>query len=164
MEEKTPRRTFNGLGFCLSALRVWQWSSSCLVYASFGLLYNYIVHNRLGENSRMKGVQILVCEPESYRYLICDGANDPFQGLMALVYSTLVICFVHIFKSMNKSSWRVFAIISVPGDIMIMALFLAKITLLSVAGLPATCRGLTREDCKAIHEARMVCMLTVVST
>lgn len=49
------------MGFCLTAIRIWQWSSSFFVYASFSLLYDHIQKNRLGANDRMRGVQILVC-------------------------------------------------------------------------------------------------------
>lgn len=49
------------MGFCLTAIRIWQWSSSFFVYASFSLLYDHIQKNRLGENDRMRGVQVLVC-------------------------------------------------------------------------------------------------------
>ena len=49
------------MGFCLTAVRIWQWSSSFFVYASFGLLYDHIQKNRLGANDRMRGVQVLVC-------------------------------------------------------------------------------------------------------
>ncbi|KAI3394407.1 hypothetical protein diail_2819 [Diaporthe ilicicola] len=63
MDEKPlpPARRFNAVGFCLAAIRIWQWSSSFFVYASFSLLYNHIQKNRLGENDRMKGIQVLVC-------------------------------------------------------------------------------------------------------
>lgn len=63
MDEKPlpPLRRFNAVGFCLAAIRIWQWSSSFFVYASFSLLYNHIQNNRLGANDRMKGVQVLVC-------------------------------------------------------------------------------------------------------
>jgi hypothetical protein len=63
MDEKAlpPRpKRFNAVGFCLTAIRIWQWSSSFFAYASFSLLYEHIQRNRLGENERMKGVQILV--------------------------------------------------------------------------------------------------------
>lgn len=120
-------KRFNAVGFSLTAIRIWQWTSSFFVYASFSLLYAHIHKNRLGENSRMKGVQIL--------------------GLVSLVYSTFIICFVHIFKTLGQRSWRVFAIVSVPGDLTIMGICLAKITILSFSGVPADCHGLTRENC-----------------
>lgn len=64
MDEKAlplgPAR-FNAVGFCLTLIRTWQWSSSFFVYASFSLLYNHIQKSRLGETERMREVQILVC-------------------------------------------------------------------------------------------------------
>lgn len=48
------------MGFCLTAVRIWQWSSSFFVYASFSLLFDHIQKNRLGESDRMRGVQVLV--------------------------------------------------------------------------------------------------------
>ncbi|KAK2599623.1 hypothetical protein N8I77_011361 [Diaporthe amygdali] len=128
MDEKPlpPSRRFNAVGFCLTAIRIWQWSSSFFVYASFSLLYDHIQKNRLGENDRMKGVQIL--------------------GLVSLVYSTIVVCCVHVFKTLGLRSWRVFAIMSVPTDLTIMGINLAKITILSYSGVPADCHGLTRDN------------------
>ncbi|ROW03125.1 hypothetical protein VMCG_05687 [Cytospora schulzeri] len=129
MEEKTlpPRPSrFNAVGFCLTAVRIWQWSSSFFAYASFSLLYDHIQRNRLGEGERMRGVQIL--------------------GLVSLVYSTAVVCSVHIFKTLDIRIWRVCAVMSLPGDLTIMGIFLAKITILSFSGLPADCHGLTRDN------------------
>ena len=102
-------------------------------------------------------------QAESITLLVKGGTNEQMQGLVALVYSTLIISLVHTLKSMNKPIWRIFAIISIPGDVIIMAIFLAKITLLSIAGLPATCRGLTREDCKFIPRSAEVRNLILVS-
>lgn len=62
MDEKMlpqPRK-FDPVGFSLTGIRVWQWSSSFIVWASFGVLYDHIRQNGLGENKRMKGVQLLV--------------------------------------------------------------------------------------------------------
>lgn len=55
----SPRR-FNAVGFFLTGIRIWQWSSSFFVYASFSLLYAHVQKNKLGENNRMKAVEILV--------------------------------------------------------------------------------------------------------
>ncbi|KUI70018.1 hypothetical protein VM1G_05484 [Cytospora mali] len=129
MDEKPlpPRpKRFNAVGFCLTAIRIWQWSSSFFVYASFSLLYEHIQRNRLGENDRMKEIQVL--------------------GLITLVYSTIVVCCVHILKTLDIRIWRVFAIMSLPGDLTIMGICLAKITILSFSGLPADCHGLTRDN------------------
>lgn len=62
MDEKILPRTasFSVVGFCLTGLRIWQWSSSFFVWASFSLLYDHIQNSRLGAASRMKGVQYLV--------------------------------------------------------------------------------------------------------
>lgn len=38
---------------------------------------------------------------------------------------------------------------SVPADLTIMGINLAKITILSYSGLPADCHGLTRDNCKS---------------
>ncbi|KAI7783742.1 hypothetical protein LA080_011451 [Diaporthe eres] len=128
MDEKPvpPPRRFNAVGFCLTAIRIWQWSSSFFVYASFSLLYDHIQKNRLGANDRMRGVQIL--------------------GLVSLAYSTIVVCCVHVFKTLGLRTWRVFAVMSVPTDLTIMGINLAKITILSYSGLPADCHGLTRDN------------------
>lgn len=62
MDEKVLPRTrrFNALGYCLTVLRIWQWSSAFFAWASFSLLYGHIQKNQLGENDRMKGIQVLV--------------------------------------------------------------------------------------------------------
>lgn len=74
------------------------------------------------------------------------------QGLVSLLYTTLVICGVHVCKTLGLRSWRVFAIVSLPGDLTLMGLCIAKITILSFSGLPADCHGLTRANCKPISE------------
>ncbi|ROW03654.1 hypothetical protein VPNG_07220 [Cytospora leucostoma] len=126
MNERTllppPARPFNAVGFCLTAIRIWQWASSFFVYASFSLLYDHIQSNRLGGNEHMRG------------------------GLVSLVYSTIVVCCVHVFKTLDVRLWRVFAIMSLPGDLTIMGICLAQITILSYSGLPADCHGLTRDN------------------
>lgn len=43
---------------------------------------------------------------------------------------------------------------SVPTDLTIMGINLAKITILSYSGLPADCHGLTRDNC----ESRCFCL------
>lgn len=72
---------------------------------------------------------------------------------MSLVYSTVVVCCVHVFKTLGLRSWRVFAIMSVPTDLTIMGINLAKITILSYSGVPADCHGLTRDNCKSLRLA-----------
>lgn len=143
---------FNAAGFCLTGIRIWQWASSFFVYASFSLLYAHIHKNRLGENSRMKGVQILVRTSLSFALrtskLFANGPSGVSQGLVSLVYSTFIICAVHVLKTLGQRSWRIFAVVSFPGDLTIMGICLAKITILSFSGLPADCHGLTRENCK----------------
>lgn len=69
---------------------------------------------------------------------------------MSLAYSTLVVCCVHVFKTLGLRTWRISAIMSVPADLTIMGINLAKITILSYSGLPADCHGLTRDNCKSI--------------
>lgn len=57
MDEKVWSRAgarFNAVGFCLTGIRIWQWSSAFFAYASFSLL-------NPEENERMKAVEILVC-------------------------------------------------------------------------------------------------------
>lgn len=39
---------------------------------------------------------------------------------------------------------------SVPSDLTIMGINLAKITILAYSGLPADCHGLTRDNCTSI--------------
>ena len=68
---------------------------------------------------------------------------------MSLVYSTVVVCCVHVFKTLGLRTWRIFAVMSVPADLTIMGISLAKITILSYSGLPADCHGLTRDNCKS---------------
>lgn len=73
---------------------------------------------------------------------------------MSLAYSTVVVCCVHVFKTLGLRTWRIFAVMSVPTDLTIMGINLAKITILSYSGLPADCHGLTRDNC----ESRCFCL------
>lgn len=68
---------------------------------------------------------------------------------MSLAYSTVVVCCVHIFKTLGLRTWRIFAVMSVPTDLTIMGINLAKITILAYSGLPADCHGLTRDNCES---------------
>lgn len=70
------------------------------------------------------------------------------QGLVSLAYSTVILCCVHVFKTLGIRTWRIFAVMSVPADLTIMGINLAKITILAYSGLPADCHGLTRDNCK----------------
>lgn len=72
------------------------------------------------------------------------------QGLISLLYTTLIICGVHVCKTLGLPSWRIAALLSLPGDLTCMGLCIAKITILSFSGLPADCHGLTRDNCKLI--------------
>lgn len=72
-----------------------------------------------------------------------------FQGLVSLVYSTLVILCVHVLKTLGQRTWRVFAMCSLPGDLTLMGICIAKITILSFSGVPADCHGLTRDNCES---------------
>jgi hypothetical protein len=65
------------VGFCLTAIRIWQWSSSFFVYASISLLYDHIQKNRLGENNRMRGVQVLVCHFSCLSYYLSRAQLAP---------------------------------------------------------------------------------------
>jgi hypothetical protein len=66
---------------------------------------------------------------------------------VSLAYSTVIVCCVHIFKTLGLRTWRIFAVMSVPADLTIMGINLAKITILAYSGLPADCHGLTRDNC-----------------
>lgn len=78
---------------------------------------------------------------------------------MSLAYSTVVVCCVHVFKTLGLRTWRIFAIMSVPADLTIMGINLAKITILSYSGLPADCHGLTRDNCKSRCPASSRCLV-----
>ncbi|CAN8097873.1 unnamed protein product [Discula destructiva] len=131
MDEKVlpiSRRRSNAVGFCLVGIRIWQWSSAFFIYASFSLLHDHVQKNKLGESNRTKAVEVL--------------------GLVSLIYTTFIICGVHISKTLGLRSWPIFAMLSFVGDLTSMGLCIAKITILSFSGLPADCHGLTRDNYK----------------
>ncbi|KAJ9151239.1 hypothetical protein NKR23_g3145 [Pleurostoma richardsiae] len=113
------------LALSLAALRIWQWFCSFLASATFALLFNLVGPRHLAEDGRVKAVQIL--------------------GVASLLYSSLAISLVQVLKWLGRSSWRTFGLLSIPGDILMTGVFLAEVVLLSAAGLPLNCYGLTKD-------------------
>ncbi|PSR76835.1 hypothetical protein BD289DRAFT_486750 [Coniella lustricola] len=120
-----PSLNLGLLDFGLAALRVSQWTSSLLAYASLDLLDHHSRVIRFAQNERLRVVQLL--------------------SFISLLYATLVICGVHICKTLHlRRVWRVCAVVSLPGDLAMMGICLANVTLLASSGLPADCHGFTR--------------------
>lgn len=93
MDEKVlpgPSRRFNAVGFCLTAVRCLQWSSSFFVFGSFRLLYDHVQKNKLGEHSRMKAVEILVWNPA----FLTPKERSPWRDLLSTC-----TCFWHASSS-----------------------------------------------------------------
>ncbi|KAL8393078.1 hypothetical protein RB599_005551 [Gaeumannomyces hyphopodioides] len=67
------------------------------------------------------------------------------QGMMtsSLAFSTLALVLIRTGKRGQKTPWLVAAIL---GDLVFIGILLAEITILSQAGLPANCAGLTRSN------------------
>jgi hypothetical protein len=82
---------------------------------------------------------------------------------VSLAYSTVIVCCVHVFKTLGLRTWRIFAVMSVPADLTIMGINLAKITILAYSGLPADCHGLTRDNCMLLRSQLFNCPATTIS-
>ncbi|KAL8418032.1 hypothetical protein RB594_001587 [Gaeumannomyces avenae] len=67
------------------------------------------------------------------------------QGMMtsSLLFSTLALALIRTGKRGQKTPWLVTAIL---GDLVFIGILLAELTILSQAGLPANCAGLTRSN------------------
>lgn len=66
----------------------------------------------------------------------------------SLLYSILALALIRTGKRGQKTPWLVAAIL---GDLVFIGILLAEITILSQAGLPAHCGGLTRSNCRSNH-------------
>lgn len=54
---------------------------------------------------------------------------------MSLVYSTIIIVSVCLFNGverLRRSSWHIFALTSIPGDLLMLSVFVAKVAVLSI--------------------------------
>ncbi|EJT80807.1 hypothetical protein GGTG_00801 [Gaeumannomyces tritici R3-111a-1] len=67
------------------------------------------------------------------------------QGMMtsSLLFSTLALTLIRTGRRGQKTPWLVTAIL---GDLVFIGILLAELTILSQAGLPANCAGLTRSN------------------
>lgn len=104
-----------GLARCLQIL------ASLAASVLQAVLFGYITINRLG-----------------------PGQSLPvLQGMMtsSLIFSTLALVLIRTGERGKKTPWLVAAIL---GDLVFIGILLAEITILSQAGLPAHCAGLTR--------------------
>lgn len=110
-----PAKRFEAVGFCLTAIRIWQWASSFFVYASFSLLYDHIQKNRLGGDERMRGVQVLVCilirpRPPLVMYLPVGWPRKPFclsrRRSRCLLRSLQLTCDFHLPRASSLLSTR----------------------------------------------------------
>lgn len=106
-----------GLVRCLQIL------SSLAAGVLQGVLLGYITINRLGPAQSL----------------------PVLQGMMtsSLLYSILALALIRTGKRGQKTPWLVAAIL---GDLVFIGILLAEITILSQAGLPAHCGGLTRSN------------------
>jgi hypothetical protein len=59
------------------------------------------------------------------------------------------ILVLHIFR---KSARTDYVIMSILGDMVFTSLCIAILSIYSIAGVPADCGGLTRENCASLHQ------------
>ena len=84
---------------------------------------------------------------------------------MSLGYSTLVLVFVILLNKIQRlktSSWHIFAMTSIPGDLLMLSVFVAKVAVLSIQYFE--CSVLTRTDSEHlshIASSCRACLLTV---
>ncbi|KAK3316331.1 hypothetical protein B0H66DRAFT_291720 [Apodospora peruviana] len=124
--EKYTKKPPNKLDASATAVRVFHIISASCVWASLALLLHSITPGALGDHSR----------PIPTRHI-----RNLSHG--ALLYPSGVLVFLAIFRRLKKSAaWRVFAVGTVLGDLLMMGLAIAMITVLSAVGLPAGCRVL----------------------
>lgn len=71
---------------------------------------------------------------------------------MSLGYSTLIlvcICLLSKIERVRTSSWHIFAMTSIPGDLLILSVFVAKVAVLSIEYFE--CSVLSRTDSKRAY-------------
>lgn len=109
--EKPAEKPCNFLNACLHLLRLFQWASCFYVYVSLALLFQYT----LIRDSRVRSIQTLI-----------------FITLTYSTFVTLCILLLANIKRLRVSSWHVFAVCSILGDLVMLCLFIAKLAIFSI--------------------------------
>ncbi|KAL1842319.1 hypothetical protein VTK73DRAFT_3151 [Phialemonium thermophilum] len=109
--EKTTKASRDLLNIFITVTRLWQWASSLTVYVFVTLL----LHQNRTRSSRVRTIQPLI--------------------LVTLVYSTVTAACVLLLRRIERlriSSWHIFAMTTIPGDLLILSVFVAKVAVLSI--------------------------------
>ncbi|TLS24357.1 hypothetical protein PpBr36_08490 [Pyricularia pennisetigena] len=151
-----------GLSSWLGLTRCVQIVASLVASALHGFLFGYLSINRLGMANNVIVLQFMVCERRSTKLSVRRWSKfDAWGVLMSLAshieqrpqpcplifmtawFAFVVIAFsiVHTKGRSTKTTWLVANIV---GDVCFIWMGLAMITLLSHAGVPAHCAGLTK--------------------
>jgi hypothetical protein len=80
-----------------------------------------------------------------------------FQATLVLLYTLIAILALHIFRKSAKTGY---VIVSMMGDIIFTGICIAILSIYSIAGVPADCGGLTRQNCKPLHQQQRKFRLT----
>lgn len=67
------------------------------------------------------------------------------MAAFVLLYTLVCLLVLHICR---KSVRTYYVIVSIIGDLIFMGVSIAILSIYSIAGVPADCDGLTRENCK----------------
>jgi hypothetical protein len=90
----------------------------------------------------MVAIQNMVCGPFPQKVRLIDQV---LQAAFVLLYTLVCLLVLHICR---KSVRTYYVIVSIIGDLIFMGVSIAILSIYSIAGVPADCGGLTRENCK----------------
>jgi hypothetical protein len=99
---------------------------------------------KLGLTTRMLAIQNMVCNSFPRKVHPSDRI---LQAAFVLLYTLISILVLHIFR---KSARTGYVIMSILGDMLFTGVCIAILSIYSIAGVPADCGGLTRENCKSL--------------
>jgi hypothetical protein len=123
--------------------RLVQFSAAIIMVSSNGWLMSYIIRGRLGFGMNQYAVELAVSwislELEAYKLI-----NWIKVGHFT-VYTLLEIFFLHCLHKSSKKNWLIAFII---WDLAFIGLLMGVMTILAIAGVPRSCYGITRSNCK----------------
>jgi hypothetical protein len=71
------------------------------------------------------------------------------QATLVLLYTLIAILALHICR---KSTRTGYVIVSITNNMIFTGVCIAILSIYSIAGVPADCGGLTRQNCKSLHQ------------
>jgi hypothetical protein len=109
-----------------------------------GFLLAHTTINRLAPSSILVSLEWIVRYTPGPVHPVAVSANKRSQICVMLCYTALCLLCLHTRRRSKRTSWLAVFVLM---DALSMGAVLSIITMLSRAGVPSSCGGLTRPDC-----------------